>query len=108
MSSCGICCLSHGRPPPTLVDDDLVTILDPRWRMNALDLHLQHPPSSLEGTASPVLTAARQPRRLESAANDVAAVVHESDLELFKNPLWIMAIALGVFCAFTASVIALG
>jgi hypothetical protein len=43
MSSFDICCLSHGRLPPTLVGDDLVTILDPRWRMNALDLHLQHP-----------------------------------------------------------------
>jgi hypothetical protein len=76
--------------------------------MNALDLHVQHPPSLLEGSASPVLTGARQPPRLQSAANEVAAVVHQSDLELFKNPLWIMAIALGVFCAFTASVMALG
>jgi hypothetical protein len=76
--------------------------------MNALDLHVQHPPSLLEGSASPALTPARQPPRLQSAANEVAAVVHQSDLELFKNPLWIMAIALGVFCAFTASVMALG
>jgi len=76
--------------------------------MNAFDPHLQHPPGLLERSASPLLTAARQPPRLQSAAHDVAAVVHQSDLELLKNPLWIMAIALGVFCAFTASVMALG
>jgi len=75
--------------------------------MNALDPHLQQSPRLLEGSASPVLTAARQPTRLESAAND-ATVEHKSDLELFKNPLWIMAIALGAFCAFTALVVALG
>lgn len=76
--------------------------------MNSLDPHLQHPDSLLEGSASTGLTTARQPTRLASAANDVAVVKHRSDLELFKNPLWIMSIALGVFCAFTASVIALG
>jgi len=76
--------------------------------MNALDLHRQHPPSIFEGSANPVLTAARQPTRLDSAASEAAAVEHKSDLELFNNPLWVMAIALGVFCAFTASVIALG
>ena len=76
--------------------------------MNSLDLQLQHPRGVLEGSASPVLAAVRQPTRLQSAANDAEVVEHKSDLELFKNPLWIMAIALGVFCAFTASVIALG
>lgn len=76
--------------------------------MNSQDLLPQHTPGLLEGSASPVLTTVRQQSRLDSAANDAVATERKSDLELFRNPLWIMTIALGVFCAITASVIALG
>jgi len=48
-----------------------------------------------------VATVSQQDRAGDAANDDAAATV-----EFFQNPLWIMAIALGVFCAVAALVMA--
>ena len=42
---------------------------------------------------------------VREAANDGSA---EANVSIFRNPLWIMPIGMGVFFAFAAAVIALG
>jgi hypothetical protein len=76
--------------------------------VNSLDRRPQHAADLLKNSATPVVIAVPLQTRRDPAANDAAATERRNDLNLFQNPLWIMAIALGVFCAFTASVIALG
>jgi hypothetical protein len=72
--------------------------------MNSPEPRPQHV-VGLKSYATPtVITVPQHP--LDSAANDAAAT--ERKLNLFQNPLWIMTISLAVFCAVTASVIALG
>jgi hypothetical protein len=56
----------------------------------------------LKTLATPAVTVPQQ-NRAGSAANDDAAT---TDLEHNKNPLWILVIALGVFCAVAALVMA--
>lgn len=55
------------------------------------------------GTTSVV--TAPQHTRAGSTANTDATV---ANLELGQNPIWIMAIALGVFCAFAAILMTFG
>jgi hypothetical protein len=76
--------------------------------MNSPDLLPKHLAGVLKDSAIPVIVTVPQQTRLDSAANDSVATQRKDELNLFRNPLWVMAIALGVFCAFTASVIALG
>ena len=76
--------------------------------MNSPDLLPKHVAGSLENSATSISITVTEQTRSNTAANDAVATLRNNDLSLFQNPLWIMAIALGVFCAFTASVIALG
>jgi hypothetical protein len=48
------------------------------------------------------LTSVRHQGRAVAATRDDTAAT----LELFQNPLWIMAIALGVFCAVAVAIMA--
>lgn len=76
--------------------------------MNSPDPLPQHVAGLLKTSAAPRDTSVPQQTPSDSAANDAVAADRRNELSLFKNPLWVMAIALGVFCVFTASVIALG
>ena len=57
----------------------------------------------LKNLATPAAVTGPQQNRGGTAANDDAAT---TDLEHNKNPLWILAIALGVFCGVAALVMA--
>jgi hypothetical protein len=73
--------------------------------MNSHELTPQHAIDLPKDTAA--LGAVTVPKQASAgaAANDDAAA---ADLEHDRNPLWVMAIALGVFCGFAGFVIALG
>ena len=58
-----------------------------------------------KNAATPPAATIPQHTRAGTAANDDAAV---ANLEHEENPLWIMAIALGVFCAFAAILMTFG
>lgn len=76
--------------------------------MDSPNLLPKHVVGLLKDSAIPVIVPVPQQIRLDSAANDAVATERKDELNVFRNPLWVMAIALGVFCAFTASVMALG
>jgi hypothetical protein len=65
----------------------------------------QHAVVLPKNTATPPAATVPQHTRAGTAANDDAAV---ANLEHEENPLWIMAIALGVFCAFAAILMTFG
>lgn len=69
--------------------------------MNSPNLAPQHTVGSLKHLATPAAVTVPQQNRTGTAANDDAATM---DLDHDKNPLWIMAIALGVFCGVAALV----
>jgi len=69
---------------------------------NPVPQHTVRLASNLATRATP---AVLQQARVTTAANDEAAT---ADLGFGQNPLWVMAIALGVFCAVAAVVIGIG
>ncbi len=73
--------------------------------MNSSDLAPQHAVGLLKNSATSAVVTVSQQARADTAANDDPAAV---DLEHHQNPLWVMAIALGVFCGFAALVMAFG
>jgi hypothetical protein len=73
--------------------------------MKSSDLAPKHAVDLTKNSAAPAVVTVPEKTLADIAANDDAAA---ADREHDQNPLWIMAIALGVFCGFTAFVIALG
>jgi len=71
--------------------------------MNASNPAPQRSVGLLKNLASPAAETLRQQNRAGTTANDDAAA---TDLDHNKNPLWILAIGLGVFCAVAALVMA--
>lgn len=72
--------------------------------MNSHELVPQHAVDFPKVTATLGPVTVSKQASAGAAANDDAA----ADLEQDHNPLWVMAIALGVFCGFAGFVIALG
>ena len=70
--------------------------------MNSPNRAPQHTIRSFKSRPTPASVAVPRQIRVGTAANDDKAAV----ADLFQNPLWIMAIALGVFCAVVALVMA--
>lgn len=70
--------------------------------MNLPDRASQHTLRSFKSRPMPASVTTRLQSRVGTAVNDDKAAT----VELFQNPLWIMAIALGAFCAVTALVMA--
>ncbi|HEY8051334.1 MAG TPA: hypothetical protein VIE42_00830 [Steroidobacteraceae bacterium] len=62
----------------------------------------RHTVRSYSERPTPALTSVRHQGRAVAATRDDTAAT----LELFQNPLWIMAIALGVFCAVAVAIMA--
>jgi hypothetical protein len=73
--------------------------------MNSRNLALQHAVRVRKNAAPLAAATIPQQARARIAATDDAAA---ADAERAQNVLWVMAIALGVFCGFAAVVIALG
>ena len=70
--------------------------------MNSPNRAPQHTIRSLKSRPTPASVTVPHQSRAGTAANDDTATA----VDLFQNPLWIMAIALGVFCAVAALVMA--
>ena len=64
----------------------------------------QHTVRSPKNCPTPASETVTYESRADTAANDDT----EATVDLFRDPLWVMAIALGVFCAVVALVIAFG
>ena len=70
--------------------------------MNSPNRAPQHTIRSFKSRPTPASVTVPHQSRVGTAANDDTAAA----VDLFQNPLWIMAIALGVFCAVAALVMA--
>ena len=73
--------------------------------MNSPELAPQHIVRLPQSAVTPAAVPVPRQAHAGTAANDDAA---DADLQFTQNPLWVMAIALGVFCAFAAFVMAFG
>lgn len=72
--------------------------------MNSPNPDRQHVDGPIKNLATPSVITIPEQTRAGSAANEAATTVREDE----ENPLWIMAIALMVFCGVAAILIAFG